>query len=251
MIKQKNENPHRVVSYTTYNTKMSFTKFSATCGLTIVAHGTTKVYEGDRVKQCLDDLCRGTETISAFARGVTDDPKLIRDRSRIHLDPAFIALINRLSVSIMQRFPQFPECPPVLCRTAMESLLVLDDDKSKYPSTLVEAWSLDLSDSNTVIELYNITETSEQFTFVMHILGADVHIKDPMIIITHHVNDDPTSMFTTTNVGRRSEMRMYCYHCHANVRTKSCPCRKRRYCSPECQKADWHAGHKFTHKSDK
>ena len=183
--------------------------------------------------------------MSVFADGITNDPALMAKMSKTvpTTEPALVAIVDRIPTNVVQRFRSTDQ-RFLKFRCTEVALLTLDEADSLYPCTLVESWTLDSTDGKksmrTIIDLYNITATSEQFTFAIR---NSTDTTDPLITIV--ITSGET---TTFNVGRQSEIKMYCYHCHDNIQTKMCTCRKRRFCSSECQKADWYeGGHKLAH----
>ena len=229
---------------------MSYTKFSATCGMTIVAHGTTTfVYPGNHISQCLEFFCTGTEkSLSVFADGITNDPVLLAKMDEVipENEPSLVALGDRVPSNVVRRFKDTDQHKITIKNTDI-TLLRFDQPNSPYPCTLAESWTIDSTDGGksvrTVIDMYNITATSEKFTYVVRNFdSSNPIIADP---ITTIVTTSGKNM--TFNMGRSSEIKMYCYHCHDNVRTHMCPCKQRRYCSSQCQKADWKKGHKHVH----
>ncbi len=233
---------------------MTFTKFSATCGLTIVVHGSMKIYAGDRIKHCVDSVWKNRDTLNVFADGVTNDPTLFTNSRTNYLTvPKIRTLVEKIPPRVLQkRGRRLPNgLIPFGVLRASDPFFTLDD--SVYPCTLLESWTIQHPKSTgvvfTVIELYNIKATSEKFTFSMCVLDTDADNKDPVVTKASGeslITDKPGEL--TFNVGRQSELTMYCVHCHANVHTKTCSCKIRRFCSAECQKADWNdGGHKYSH----
>jgi hypothetical protein len=243
---------------------MTFTKFSATCGLTIVAHGSMKIYSGDHIKQCLDAVCTSRDTLNVFADGITNDPTLFTNARTNYLNiPKVRTVIEKIPARMLQNRGRSSNRSrsrsrgqnvliPFGVLRASDPFFTLGDD-SVYPCALLESWLIRHPTTTgvvfTVVELYNIKATSEQFTFSMCILDAAADAKDPFVTKASGesvATDKPGEL--TFNVGRQSELTMYCVHCHANVHTKTCSCNNRRFCSSECQKADWHeGGHKYDH----
>jgi MYND finger len=240
---------------------MSYTKFSsAMCGLTIVAHGEIKVYSGNHIKQCLDAVCTGSESLHVFRKGLTDltdDPTLVAGATEQFLtSPECRALMSQIPDSVYESGPTVPVGVHRSCRApffAPDELFLLND----CSCTVAECWTVRHPTMTghmfTTIELYTIDDdisdmddtndnTPEQFTLVTTLMDPESNPKNPTLTFTFYSDDSELIV----NIGRRSDMKMYCYHCAKNVRTKICPCRKRRYCSSECQKADWNEGdHKY------
>ncbi len=233
---------------------MSYTKFSsAACGMTIVAHGEMQVFSGNHIKQCLDAVCTGSESLHVFCKGLTDDPTFTRGVTAQFLaSPECRALVSQIPDRVYESSATIPvgidrSCIEFL---SQDDLFFLDCSTC----TVSECWTIRHSTTTgivfTMIELYTIDDTDdgtvEQFTLVTTTMDPESSSKNP----SHTFYSGDAGM--VVNIGRRADMKMYCYHCHENVRTKICPCKTRRYCSSECQKADWNEGHKHAHgKSNK
>ena len=229
---------------------MSYTKFSsAACGMTIVAHGEMQVFSGNHIKQCLDAVCTGSESLHVFCKGLTDDPTFTRGGTAQFLaSPECRALVSQIPDRVYESSATIPvgidrSCIEFL---SQDDLFFLDCSTC----TVSECWTIRHSTTTgivfTMIELYTIDDTDddtvEQFTLVTTTMDPESSRKNP----TQTFYSAGDADLSVVNLGRRSDMKMYCYHCYENVRTKICPCRKRRYCSSKCQKADWNEGdHKY------
>ncbi len=257
-FKTKKNERSKIITIQKYKKKMSYTKFSsAACGLTIVAHGEIQVYAGNHIKQCLEAACTGSENLHVFRKGLTDN--LTSVTSATGTTAQFLAssecreLMSQIPDCVYESSATVPVgihrkcCAP--CFTSDE-LDLLDDATCSVSESWTVHHPITTGIMFTTIELYTIEDiiddngddTSEQFTLVTTLMDPVSKPKNPTQIFCSGVSE------MVINIGRRSDIKMYCHYCHDNVRTKICPCRKRRYCSTECQKADWNdCDHKYDH----